>query len=103
MGRGTEKILTEISKSFSFSMGHYVALIKMIEARDRHDGALNASTIGVFHAQMNDTASPRETVRLFHRGNPCDCLKEGIQRERQTAGTVKNRMIFGRSVSVSAK
>ena len=56
---------------------HHVLMMKTIEVRDGYDGDLNIKIIGEIHKHFNDTrCSPRETVRLFHRQNSCDCLKE---------------------------
>ena len=65
-------------------MNHYVIMIKTIEVRDRHDGAFNANTYIEFHSQMSKISSPRETVRLFHRCNSCDCLKELYYKLKET-------------------
>ena len=53
-----------------------IIMMRTIEVRDRYDGALSNSIYAEIRNKADDTVSPRETVRLFHRGNSCDCLKD---------------------------
>eukprot|EP00956_Cyclotella_meneghiniana_P035628 scaffold116609_cov39-Cyclotella_meneghiniana.AAC.3 len=55
---------------------HFVRLMHTIEVRDNHGGALSDSIMDEIRNLANDTVSPRETIRFFHRRNSCDCLKE---------------------------
>ena len=71
---GKEKDLTK--KTEILGVLPLVAMIKTIEVRDSHNGAWNMKIRGDIITQINDAGSPRETVRLFHRRNSCDCLKE---------------------------
>eukprot|EP00956_Cyclotella_meneghiniana_P025212 scaffold52187_cov35-Cyclotella_meneghiniana.AAC.1 len=50
--------------------------MQTIEVRDSHGGALSVSMASELQILANDTFSPRETIRFFHRRNSCDCLKE---------------------------
>eukprot|EP00956_Cyclotella_meneghiniana_P012139 scaffold17228_cov49-Cyclotella_meneghiniana.AAC.4 len=55
---------------------HLICMMKIIEVRDSYNGAWNMNICGEILTQIQDTLSPRETVRLFHRRNSCDCIKE---------------------------
>eukprot|EP00956_Cyclotella_meneghiniana_P025213 scaffold52187_cov35-Cyclotella_meneghiniana.AAC.2 len=82
IGRGTEVLVnqskqTDLTKESGVrGIFHHVLMLKTIEVRDGYDGDLNTKIIGEIHKHFNNTSSPRETVRLFHRQNSCDCLKE---------------------------
>eukprot|EP00956_Cyclotella_meneghiniana_P031310 scaffold81874_cov50-Cyclotella_meneghiniana.AAC.1 len=83
IARGTEVVIykseqTDLLKESTVGgIFHHVLMMKTIEVRDGYDGDLNIKIIGEIHKHFNDTrCSPRETVRLFHRQNSCDCLKE---------------------------
>eukprot|EP00956_Cyclotella_meneghiniana_P028285 scaffold65279_cov48-Cyclotella_meneghiniana.AAC.1 len=58
------------------SLSHFVRVMYTIEVRDSHGGALSDSIMSEIHILSNDTVSPRETIRFFHKRNSCDCLKE---------------------------
>eukprot|EP00956_Cyclotella_meneghiniana_P031146 scaffold80797_cov43-Cyclotella_meneghiniana.AAC.2 len=55
---------------------HFVQIMQTIEVRDSHGGALSDSIMREIQIIVDDTVSPRETVRFFHKRNSCDCLKE---------------------------
>eukprot|EP00956_Cyclotella_meneghiniana_P020807 scaffold37165_cov89-Cyclotella_meneghiniana.AAC.7 len=55
---------------------HFIQIMQTIEVRDSHGGALSDSIMNEIKIFANDTVSPRETIRFFHRRNSCDCLKE---------------------------
>jgi hypothetical protein len=58
------------------SVSHFVQIMLTIEVRESHGGALSESIMDEILIIANDTVSPRETIRFFHRRNSCDCLKE---------------------------
>eukprot|EP00956_Cyclotella_meneghiniana_P017629 scaffold28929_cov71-Cyclotella_meneghiniana.AAC.7 len=56
----------------------YLVMIKTIEIRDRLNGEsdLNITELEI-RISLNDIiACPRQSIRLFHRQNSCDCLQE---------------------------
>ena len=63
----------------------FINVILTIEVRDRYDGALDLNIEKEIYNSMSDIVPcPRETVRLFHRRNSCDCLKDLYYKLKET-------------------
>jgi hypothetical protein len=62
-----------------------VALLQMIEIRDKHFGAINPNiTLAISNLLRDTVHCPRETVKFFHRRNCCDCLQEIYYKLKET-------------------